>query len=570
MGGRGEPEGAGTGSGGRRGGASAGVRRGDLLRGAGWVGLAGLLAGAFLPPPPSLPLAWDREERGDLPVPSPGVTWEGAPPATAGDWAALEEAAALGPVRLGGSRLSASLSPPALALTPPLRLRAGRVSSLEVELRAGVNGVETVVLEDPAGARDTLRLEAGPDGVARGGLALRPGTEGWQRWRVGWAGPGGAWTPWEGYALPRDPLRILALSGPPAPELAPALRALEESGEEVEAWIHLGQGVWSGRDGGLPETPEGYGERDLILLFPGIPLSPPAVGALLEMVGEGAGLLVLDGAGAGTGLLARAGLAPGWGERVTLSGQELEWELPPALSPLPPAELELRVGTLTGEGHPWIRLGSLGRGRVAAAGLAESWRWRLERGEVEAHRGWWSGWADWLSDGIGPLPLLEAEVGEARPGFPLRIRWVAESPPPQPVEVSVETEDGGLGDGPLLHPVPPGEGVGGLARGAMVPTRSGGLLLRDGEPGEVLSPVLLAIPVTGPEGPGADPGFRLAGTALGSPGGGLGEAEARGPSLWERVLRQPGWPGFLLLAALVGAGWAHHRLREEREGVGEG
>jgi hypothetical protein len=558
--------GRGSGKGGA--GSPSAARRGDGLRGAGLGVLAGLLAGALLPPTSPLPLDWDRGGRVDLPIPSPGVIWEGAPPATGEDWAAVEEAAALGPFHLAPARLHASFPAPALVLTPPLRLRTGRISPLGVEVRVPVEGEETVVLEDPAGGLDTLRLEGGSRGVARGGLALRPGTEGWQRWRVGVRGAEGEteWRPWEGYALPRRPLRILALSGPPTPEFAPALRALEASDEEVDAWVHLGRDVWSGREGGLPGDPEGYAGRDLILLFPGTPLSPSGIDALLEAVEDGAGLLVVDGAGEGTGLLARAGLATGWGERRSLSGQDLEWVLPPTLAPLPSAELDLQVGTLEGEGHPWLRLGALGRGRVAATGLAESWRWRLERGEVEAHRAWWSGWADWLTDGIGPLPVLEVEGGEGRPGVPLRIRWAGASPSPHPVRISVETGDGGVEGGILLEPIPGWGGEGGLARGGLVRTRPGGVLLREEDSRDLLPGEMVAVPVPGPDVRDADPGLRLARAALASPGGGVGEAAATGGGRLEGLLREPGWPGFLLLSALAGAAWALHRLGEERGG----
>ncbi len=558
---------------------------------------AGLVAALLGPDVPTPPILLGPGTEKTVPVPSPGVEWRGAPPSTGGEWARLERAAAAGPLRAWSG-----WEAPAWVLDSPLRLRAGRVATL------GVRGPESpvereVVLEDPGGGMDTVRLTPGPDGGLQGALPLRPQVSGWQEWRIrvlpgsgapaaspegrrdvaenleGGAGKGEL--EWSGYALPRRPLRIRVVSGPPTPEVRFALRALEDRGEEVESWIYLGQGLWTGRTGPLPSDPAAWTGWDVVLLFPGAPVPEPVGRALLTAAEGGVGLLLVGGAG-GT-VLAGSGLAPGWEGVRRARADTLDWSLPVALSPLPVADFEVDVARLAGEGHPWMRLGARGRGRVGALGLAESWRWRLEGGMEREHQDWWEGWVSWLSDGLGPFPSLEVETGEARVGEPIQLRWVQDSPMEAEPRIRVRDTgmDGGVGgvgetDGegdegriktltPLPTPVGPGWWV---ARGAVIPRGPGGLRVEEvtepdpGGRGDAAGS-LVAVRTLHSEAPEPDPGVRLARLAVSSPGGGVyswAEGSPASPSPFR------GWPtpllvsGFLLLAALSGASWALHRM----------
>lgn len=569
------------------------ARGSDAVRAGVLVLLAGLLVWSLRADLPPSPVLLASGETTAVPVPSPGAEWRGPPPSGAQEWAQVERAAAAGPLRVWTAP-----APPSVVLVPPLRLRTGRLSTLGVRLSAPPGSADEVMLriEDPAGQEELVPLAIGSDGVARGSVPLRPRVPGWQRWRVGPArdaagedgAPGTEEEPveWHGYALLPRPLRVLVVSGPPTQEVRFVLRALEERGEEVESWIHLGRELWAGRTGPLPGEPDSYLEWDLILVFPGSPLPDAAVGALLAAVEAGAGLLLVGGAGAGTPILPGTGLAAGWMGEERARADTLDWSVPPALSPLPAAglqtELEVEFTRLAGEGHPWIRLGALGRGRVGAVGLAESWRWRMEEGMDEPHRDWWAGWASWLTDGLGSLPVLEVEGGVARAGEPLRLRWIDESP----VEggLPILLQGGGAGGEELERwlTAVPGE-VGGewhAARGAVVPRAGGGLLMdaapRDEEGGaggdgagegeaDLSGEGPVAIHVLEAGAPPPDPGVRLSRLGFSSPGGEVIHLSATDPPPGpdrRRRREELLLPVFLLLAAATGTSWAIHRLRE--------
>jgi hypothetical protein len=504
----------------------------------------------------------------------------------------VERAGAAGPLRVWTAPAA-----PGVVLVPPLRLRTGRVSTLEVQVPApaGSGGEVMLRLEDPAGQEELVPLSIGPDGVARGRVPLRPRLPGWQRWRMGpargaageQAGPGTEEVvEWHGYAFPPRPLRVLVVSGPPTQEVRFALRALEERGEDVESWIYLGRELWTGRTGPLPGSSDAYLEWDLILLFPGSPLPDAAVGALLGAAEAGAGFLLVGGAGAGTSILPGTGLAAGWMGEERARADTLDWPVPPALSPLPGAglqtELEVGLTRLAGEGHPWIRLGALGRGRVGAVGLAESWRWRMEEGMDEPHRDWWAGLASWLTDGLGSLPVLEVEGAEARAGEPFRLRWIDEAPVEDRLPLLLQGDGAGLEEVERWLTAVPGEVGHGwhAARGAVVPPAGGGLLLdaapRDEQAGpggegagegevERSGTAPVAIHVLDQGAPPPDPGVRLSRVALSTPGGEVVHLSPTDvPPGPERRRRREDLllPVFLFLATAAGTSWAIHRLRE--------
>ncbi|HUG35435.1 MAG TPA: hypothetical protein VML54_00700, partial [Candidatus Limnocylindrales bacterium] len=316
------------------------------------------------------------------------------------EWSAVLRHAAEAPVRA-----VVSGRPPPVRLDPPRRVQAARVSALRVHAWEPVR----LVFEGPEGGLDTMELAAREE-VA---LLLRPFSEGWRTWRVRAEREDGTSVEraWSVLVEPARSLRILAVSGPPDPESRLALRALEEAGEEVEAWIHLGRDQWVGRPGGaLPTDPAAYEDVDVVLLFPGIDLTEAQARALATAVRvHGKGLMMAATSGGATELAAvLEGLLGGgvWQSTVSLPSNELTWSVPPEITPLPDAALTARTlvsgadGSETSADASPLRVGPLGRGRVAALGLTDSWRWRMEAGAEDAHRAFWRETAAWLAGGF--------------------------------------------------------------------------------------------------------------------------------------------------------------------------
>src|SRR5690606_1345821 len=194
------------------------------------------------------------------------------------------------------------------------------------------------------------------------------------------------------------------------PESDMALRTLEEAAEQVEAWIHLGRDVWVGREGGpLPDESAAYAEVDVIVLFPGFALDPPGALALVDAVRErGKGLLLAatDGGAPGTRDVVASLLGEArWQRTAAVPADSLAWSVPPEIPPLPsaPVTASVRVGDAAGAdtSRPSpLRLTALGRGRVGALALADTWRWRMVAGASDAHRELWQGIVSWLADGF--------------------------------------------------------------------------------------------------------------------------------------------------------------------------
>ena len=466
--------------------------------------------------------------------------------------------------------------PPARARMP-LRLREGRASVGVIRVDRGVEAPGSLLLRGEAGVVDTIPGRELPDGSGlEFPLLFEPVRAGWTPWEIEGV-PGVASADpitWWGWVEPARPLRVLALSGPPTPESRFALRALEEAGEEVEAWIHLGRGLWTGRgrDQGLPTgeaARELYRGFDLILLFPGLDLPEAQRGAIDRAVREsGLGLLLAGRGGGDETESSGAGIT----ERPAA---ELTWtEAPLELPTLPEVELDVRI---RGEGTEVVRVGVEGRGRVAEMSLIESWRWRMEAGAEAEHRAFWHGLAGWLTGGFGPDPVVEVLGADLVPGDPVRARWLSsrapgeragvqfEAPGAPPRVSSIEPDPlapdraafeweaelawAGVAAGPhRIAPVGSGEEA---VAGEPDPRAAGGWThLR--EPGEGLEAAL-------------DPEGLLARRALGSPTGRLLAPELFAAGLERR--RSTGLPGwmwpllFLLLAGLAGGEWALRRSR---------
>ncbi|TVR65090.1 MAG: hypothetical protein EA422_05035 [Gemmatimonadales bacterium] len=483
----------------------------------------------------------------------------------AGGWEALLRHGAEAPLH---ARISGD--PPPLELVPPVRLRAGRPTSVEVEWTPPF-GPE-LTLTGPAGVVDTLTLDQ--DGA--GAFVLNPRTPGPAIWelegpemvrglptgpdsvRLSLSAEVGGWV-----EAPR-PLRILALSGPPTSEARLAIRALEEAGEEVESWIHLGRDLWVGRGrepGPLPADVESPAAFDLVVVFPGLEVGEGLRAALDEAVtARGRGLLLAGGAGWDPEILRWFGHTDAGPAPTSVRGDAIEWTLPPEIPPLPPAEVTspLRSPGEAEAGASPLSLTARGRGRIGLLHLTESWRWRMEGDAVEGHRAFWRGLADWLSAGWSEDPVLEVLGEDLRVGEVLDLRLLTRDPDRIPAGVRITAPSGPL-DLAAPSPVP----LGGLflqeVRSVVLEPGVHRVQSLDGE-GEALTPGL-GVVVRGVSHGSTDPEGRLARIAAASPGGSVGWGP--GAPIQEPMGEGRPWP-LLLFLGLVAAAFAEWVMRRRR------
>lgn len=467
-----------------------------------------------------------------------------------------------GPLR---ARISGSSAP--LVLEPPPHLRAQRPSALGVGRTAAIPEPATLTLRGPAGVVDTLRL-----GRDDGAFLLEPREAGPAVWTLTdlSTGEGLRSVPLEaevgGWVEEPRPLRILALSGPPSWEVRLAMRALEEAGEEVEGWVHLGRDLWVGRGrepGPLPTSASDLAEYDLVMVFPGVEITGGLRDGLEAAVGQrGVGLLLAGGAGTDPGTAewlssrfeprASTSMAEAPG---SLSGPDaspdasyedgdLPWRLPPEIPPLPARDVTspLRLPP-SGAERGWtapVTLGALGAGRVGVLHLTETWRWRMEGDAVEGHRAFWRGMADWLSDGFSEDPAVEVLGGDIRTGEAARVRLLSREVDQVPLRIRVSREGGSWS-----HRLPPPVQVGSLyiqeVRIAFLEPEVHRIQALD-ETGEALGSGI-GVVIRDSRAASPDPEGRLARIAAASPGGGvvLGELPQ------DPAPRPQPWPTFLFL-----------------------
>lgn len=492
-----------------------------------------------------------------------------APDEIAADaWPAVLRHAAEAPVRA-----VVSGRPPPVRLDPPRRVQAARVSALRVYASEPVR----LVFEGPEGGLDTMNLAAREE-VA---LLLRPFSEGWRTWRVRAERDDGTFVEqaWSALVEPARSLRILAVSGPPDPESRLALRALEEAGEEVDAWIHLGRDQWIGRPGGaLPTDPSAYEDVDVVMLFPGIELTEAQARALATAVRvHGKGLLMAGTSGGATELGAVLEGLPGggvWQGTASVPAGELTWSLPPEITALPDASLTARtlVAGTAGPSGPAgmspapspLRVGALGRGRVAALGLTDSWRWRMETGAADAHRAFWRETAAWLAGGFSEDPLIEVLGADPRVGEPVLVRRLDVGTVGAAVNADNAPSPEIVITGPDHDQTLPTTTIGSLPAGAaslggFVPSKAGAFTVVPS--GSAPRPNGIAIELS--NAPTLDPAGRLARIAVQSPGGSVvvatpGTATTGAPPNtanlpWRALL-------FGLFTVLLPAEWARRRL----------
>jgi hypothetical protein len=484
--------------------------------------------------------------------------------------------------------------PPRLRVTPPADLRANRAAALAFTLRGAPGDSVLARIVDAAGAVDSVRLEVGAAGEVGAAFRIRPTREGWQGWRVE-ASPIGegfqiasadsasahAVSAWVGaWVRAAHPPRVLIVSGPPTAESRFIARALEESGGEVMVAISLGRGLVVGGGGAVgtstgaadsspafPGTAAELAEHDVVILLPGAELSASQLRALEDFVADRGGG-VLD-AGGGRGLPG-IGLGEGWLEAGEVRGDEIEWSLIAELASLPRTPVRgmaqrvmgLGPGTVTiarGEatagrdmGEVLLAMRGVGRGRAAAMGLRESWRWRIEAGRVAEHREFWGSIVAWLAGGLRDSLLLSLLATEVAALAPVEVRVYGADPDSAP-ELRLTRPDGQVE--PLALASAADEP--GALRATLLPDRVG--LYTFAFVGEPIRTALHVAAASSASARVADPGLSVASTR--QLGGGLGRAdhEAFGDYHGTGLEAGAAW-------SVAGEGWAKLAFLATRSG----
>lgn len=452
--------------------------------------------------------------------------------------------------------------------TAPAAPTADRAAAVRYRVRGAPGDSVLVRLSDQRGALDSVPVRLDAAGQATGAFRVRPPRPGWREWTVAAAGRRASTGAWVDSAAPP---RVLVRAGFPGWESRFAVRALEESGAAVSLVQPLGRGLFVGDEGGPVASPSAAPQRyEVVVLLDGAQVDAAERRELAEFVASGGGVLVVgDQIGAtplGIGLTGATG---------TLDAARLDWRLPPELTPLPAAQLRTAVqpvvalapGTTAGarvDESILLALRPLGRGRVAALGVTETWRWRMEAGLPAEHREFWRGLVDWLASAPpGTSTQVDKSLGVV--GSPVAVTVYGGDA--SPGEVTLTRPDGAAERLPLV----PDSTRPGVLRTAFVPAAAGVHRLATDVDG--VSAAFRAVPYTGAvaiEGPWAQLAL-LAGRS----GGGAVPAD----SLRAEVARRTGptvdsagaWRWitdprllFLLLLGFAGTEWTIRRLRGRR------
>ncbi|MBW3629381.1 MAG: hypothetical protein KY464_08805 [Gemmatimonadetes bacterium] len=391
--------------------------------------LALLIALPFFAQRPSRPAEVARLGGGDLRAllsaaldtpPGAVVRTETSPPAPV-ELALLEAVSARAPLGVALPE-----APPAVrVIAAPDRARVGRWGAIAFVVRGEPGESLSVTLSAGESVVDSLGVAIGPAGETAAAFRVRPARAGWHEWSVGARGASasaGAWV-----AAARPP-RVLLATGAPEWESRFAARALEEAGVTVVTSQLLGRGLEIGEP--FPQTREALRSYDVVVLAAGAPLPPARLALLERYAGEDGGGILVAGASAA---LPALGIAERSRSARALRGDALQWMLPAEMVALPTAAIlsdgqvleGLRPGAIAGaataDGAPLVALRAHGRGRVAAVGVLESWRWRMEEGRLGQHRDYWSGLVDWLSSGLRDPVIARLPAPEGAVGIPIEL-----------------------------------------------------------------------------------------------------------------------------------------------------
>lgn len=286
-------------------------------------------------------------------------------------------------------------------ISAPVTPRMDRAAAVPFRVRGDAGDSVLVRLADEGGVLDSVRVRLDGAGQGAGAFRIRPPRPGWREWTTdadGGRASAGAWV--DSAAAPR----VLVRTGSPGWESRFAVRALEESGAAVSLVQPLGRGLFVGDEDGPVASPSTAPERyDVVVLLDGAEVDAAERRTLADFASRGGGVLVVGD---------QIGPTPLGIGRVGPVGQadasRLTWSVPPELAPLPSASLRssvqpmtaLAAGTTPGarvDQSVLLALRPLGRGRVAALGVTETWRWRMEAGRLPEHREFWRGLVDWLA-----------------------------------------------------------------------------------------------------------------------------------------------------------------------------
>ena len=362
---------------------------------------------------------------------------------------------------------------PTVAADAPVNPRAGRAAAIPFRVRATPRAQVVVRLADAAGALDSVRLRTDHGGRAAGAFRVRPARPGWREWIVEAAdrrAAVGAWVDTAGAP------RVLLRAGLPGWESRFIVRALEESGARVDVRFDLGRGMAVGQGGGDAITAARLAASDAVLVLDGAPLSAGETVLLASYATRGGGVLLAgDRAGAGA-----FGTVRGGSTAAPVDASAIRWTAPAELAPLPADRIRLTAALFSSTGAATVLAASspqggllamrpLGRGRVAALAITDSWRWRMEGGRVDEHREFWRGLVDWLASAPrDPVTIRPAESVGA-PGVRQEVAIFASEGTPLPRALLV-TRPGARADTLRLVADPAGPGV---VRTSFVPAADG-------------------------------------------------------------------------------------------------
>lgn len=299
-----------------------------------------------------------------------------------------------------------------VAADAPVHPREGRAAAIPFRVQTAPRREVTIRLADAAGALDSVRLRTDEGGRVSGAFRVRPARSGWREWIVE---AGGRRTTTGAWVDTASAPRVLVRAGLPGWEARFVVRALEESGAQVDVRFDLGRGMAVGQGGGDAITPARLATVDAVLVLDGAPLGGGEASALSAFATGGGGVLLAGDRAAALGTV-RAGstVAP-------LDAASIRWTAPAEIAPLPTDRIRVTAVPFAGPVATTVVAASsaqggllalrpFGRGRAASLALTDSWRWRMEGGRIDEHREFWRGLVDWLASAPrDPLTIRPAE-----------------------------------------------------------------------------------------------------------------------------------------------------------------